>query len=386
MQREQSIIGRSSDRAAKRKFIINEIRRLGQLSRSALAESTGLSPATVSSIVSELLEEDLVVEDTASVSAGGRRPTPMRINYTTRLAIGIKLKSDSIECLLTDMSTAPIDKLTKALPSLDPEAVCQICEEAIAQLMETQARDTKNLIGVGVSIPAFVDAETGVCKTSHRFGWKDIHFAGMLQNKLGIPVKIEDDSHAFALAHALFGVGINHASFATVAVGEGISYEMILDGKLHRGNTGAAGKLGHMCHDPHGARCECGRYGCLQVKNSISGMLSTLDLNDPQWSFRTRLDRLLACLASGDEKALSTVRDAGYTVGKYLADMTAVTDVDPVVIGGEVVELGEYFFDAFNKALNKYSLHGPIRTYIDNEDNFWSRGAAALVTQEVFGF
>jgi len=95
----------------------------------------------------------------------------------------------------------------------------------------------------------------------------------MLAEAVSVPIWVDDDTNAFALAQQLFRLGRNHRHFAALAIGAGISCAMVIDGKLYHGAVGAAGKLGHTIFDPAGPICECGRKGCLQAHFSEPALL-----------------------------------------------------------------------------------------------------------------
>ncbi|MFC0268987.1 ROK family transcriptional regulator [Kushneria aurantia] len=380
----QSIIGRRSDRDAKTRFIINTLRSSEKLSRSAIAEHTGLSPTTVSSIISALLDEGLVVEEQALDSRGGRRPTPLRLNYTAHTAVGIRLRADSIECMLTDMAALPLGRLELPLTDHSPETVCATCETAVIRLLNHYQDTSRQLVGVGVAIPGVIDSREGICRRSYRLGWQEVAFAPMLEKRLGVPVRVDDDSHAFALAHTLFGAGLTHASFAAVAIGEGISCDMVLNRQVHRGDRGAAGKLGHTFWQADGPRCECGRSDCLQARYALPGMLALWQQQggDPYGG----LAEMKKALDRGELQAGDVVQQAGLAIGQCLASFVTVIDLDHVVIGGEAIALGDQLIAPIKAQLQAHCFYDTHRIEIDSEKDLWRRGAAALVTQMFFNF
>ena len=204
-------------RAMNRRLILNLLRREGPKSRAELAVSTGLSPATVTFVVADLLEEGFVIEGAASRGATGRRPIPVEINYAGGLAVGLKFMVGRIGCVLTDLSTTPVAAVTIPVADETPEAYVAASADAVKQLLRHAKRATAKVMGIGVAMPGIIDVATGTCRRSHRFRWDNVPFASMLAERVRIPVWVDDDTNAFALAQQLFGVGRQHRTIGALA-------------------------------------------------------------------------------------------------------------------------------------------------------------------------
>ena len=122
----------STSRALNRRLILNLLRNRGSISRAELALATGLSPAAVTFVVTELMDDALVVEREAVSSANGRRPIPVDINYEAHLALGFKLNRDNIACVLTDLATTPLATLEARVEDTTPEGMIRAIEEGTA--------------------------------------------------------------------------------------------------------------------------------------------------------------------------------------------------------------------------------------------------------------
>ena len=370
-------------RAMNRRLILNLLRREGPKSRAELAVSTGLSPATVTFVVADLLEEGFVIEGAASRGATGRRPIPVEINYAGGLAVGLKFMVGRIGCVLTDLSTTPVAAVTIPVADETPAAYVAASADAVKQLLRHAKRATAKVMGIGVAMPGIIDVATGTCRRSHRFRWDNVPFASMLAERVRIPVWVDDDTNAFALAQQLFGVGRQHRTIGALAIGAGISCAVIVDGSVHHGSSGAAGKLGHCIHDPDGPLCECGRRGCLQASYSETAIVQ-------RWIGRRRskLDRLdmLKAVEAGDNEAIAILQEAGDAVGRHLADFCNVVDPELVVVGGEAVAFGDHLLNPLRDSLAKHTLVAAPPVLPDWQPDSWERGAAALATQQLFDF
>lgn len=373
-----------TSRSLNRRLILNLLRRNGEMSRAEISESIGLSPAAVTFVVGELLHEGAVLEGAAGKSGGGRRPIPIKINYKGRLAVGFKLAANNtLEAVLTDLATEVIKSITSTLPDTVPETVVRIAAETIETLIPDAAVRKADLIGVGLALPGVFDVETGVCLEIPRLGWKNVPIAAMLARVVDVPVWVDNDVNAFALAQYLFGHGRHHSTMMALAIGAGIGAAFLTRGTLHRGSSGAAGEIGHSRHIKNGRSCDCGRKGCMQAYFSERALRK--DWQDIAKD--TALPQDLAEAARLEvPQALELLRGAGAGIGGILAAAVNLVDPDVIVIGGEAVQLGPVFFDAIRQAIAEQCFAAPPEVIVDWQDNAWARGAAALAVQRFFNF
>jgi predicted NBD/HSP70 family sugar kinase len=373
----------STSRALNRRLILNLLRNQGPVSRAELALTTGLSPAAVTFVVTELMEDQLVVEREAVTSANGRRPIPIDINYEGHLTLGFKLNRDNIDCVLTDLATTPLANLQVEVNDTSPQGMIRAIADAIPLLLNIAGRDENDIMGIGVSIPGEVDPKTGVCLQSPRFGWRDLPFAELLAARVQAPVWIDDDVNAFAIAQKLFGAGRNHRNFAALAIGAGIGCSLVLNGDIYHGSNSAAGKLGHITSVPGGELCECGRRGCLMAHAAEPFMVS-------EWGRRkgavvTRAAFVAAAVA-GDSDARAILNDAGARIGRHLADLVNLFDPEVIVVGGEAVQFGDLLLDPIKSAMKDFLFFANPELQTDWVPSSWARGAAALAAQSIFDF
>nr|WP_204330259.1 ROK family transcriptional regulator [Rhizobium phaseoli] len=367
-----------------RRLILNLLRREGPRSRADIAAVIGLSPAAVTFVVTDLLEEGIVIEGKTVPGLTGRRPIPVDINYEHALAVGFKLMVDSVECVATDLATNPVAAMRVSLGGHDPDQVADLLAATVPELVKLAGRPDARLAGIGISMPGVINHEQTACVRSHRFGWNNVPLAALVAARVHVPVWLEDDTNAYAIAQQLFGLGRQHRNMAVLAVGVGISCALVIDGKLYRGANGAAGKFGHTLFEDGGRLCECGKRGCLMAYHSEISMLR-------RWREATGRDELglpdlCKALASGDATALAIVGESGRGIGTALANLVNITDPEVIVAGGEAVSLGDPFLTPLREALAARTFRTAPPLLPDWEDNSWARGAAALVTQKIFDF
>ncbi|MCP4385351.1 MAG: ROK family transcriptional regulator, partial [Hyphomicrobiales bacterium] len=254
----------STARALNRRLVLDQLRRNGPLSRAAIATAVGLSPAAITLVTADLINEGLLKECEALPGSSGRRPIPLDIDYTSRLSVGLKVTVGRVLGVVTNLATRILAEIEVPLADHQPETVAAACAEAAEKLVAEVGVGRGDLIGLGVALSGQVDAEAGICRQVQRFGWRDVPIAALLADLVSVPVWIDNDTNAFAISQHLFGHGRGKQSMAAIALGLGIGAGLVIDGRVYRGAGGAAGEFGHN-FDQRGRQCECGRDGCMET-------------------------------------------------------------------------------------------------------------------------
>ena len=371
-------------RALNRRLVLNQLRHDGPLSRAAIAPAVGLSPAAVTFVTAELIAEGLLVEREALFAATGRRPVPLDIDYQSKFSIGLKVSVEAVTGVVTDLATRVIAATALPLHDSRPETVVRISARVAERLLIRARVDRSRVIGIGLTLAGQVDAEEGVCRQMQRFGWRDVPLAAMLADVVSVPVWVDNDANAFAVAQHLFGYARGLQSIAAVALGRGVGAGLVVHGRLFRGGNGAAGEFGHN-FEQSGRRCECGRDGCVEAYCSDSGLIRSWSETDPANAGRS-IDDLAEAADAGDPSARLVLNDAGVRLGRHVAGLVNVFDPEMIVFGGEGIRFGRHLFDPLQKVLVDVCYPGAPPIAFDWEQDSWQRGAATLAVQHFFNF
>lgn len=372
-------------RALNRRLILNVLRQDGAKSRAELATITRLSPAAVTFVVSDLIDEGILIEGKSVASSTGRRPIPVEIDYTSGIVIGFKLMVGAVECAVSDLATTVLHSQRLVLNNNDVEHIVSVVSDAVPQLIAATKRPEARLVGVGISMPGLIDNERAVCVRSNRYDWDDVPLGELVARRINVPVWLEDDTNAYAIAQHLFGHGRHHDNMCVLAIGVGIACSLVIDGKVFRGAHGAAGKIGHFVVSEDGPKCECGKNGCLMAYYSEPAMVRRWALKTGQ---KDNCDRriFVSAVEAGDPHAVEIMENAGRVMGVHLANIVNLIDPEVIVLGGEIVNYGEAFLTPFRERLGRGTFRTAPPVIPDWADDSWARGAAALVTQKLFDF
>ena len=370
----------STTRALNRRLILNCLRREGGLSRVEIAAMTGLSPAAVTGVTAELIDEGMLVEGKGMQSTGGRKPIPLNIDYRQRWSIGFKLMHDRVEGTLTDLSTQPIGTCEVPLSSHDPEAVAAAVENGVATLLETQNSRSCKLVGIGVAMPGLIDVDRGICLEFHDFGWVNVPIAELIAARTSVPVWVDNDVNAFAIAQQLFGYGRTRGSALVLVISAGVGAALIFNGQIHRGARFAAGEIGFLrpdrdnwaTNDRLSWNRRLSESGILRGWQELRGGESSNDLQ--------------AAAEKGDPVAVAYLSKVGREIGERLLGMIDLVDPEVVVVGGEAIRFGKALIDPLARAVKENSFGTPPPLEVDWDNDVWLRGASALAIQKFFDF
>jgi predicted NBD/HSP70 family sugar kinase len=374
----------STSRALNRRLLLNHLRRHGPAARSEIASATGLSPAAISYVSSELLDEEVIKEVAGGRREGRRYAIRLDLNYAGRVAVGVKLMERSLRATVTDLGINAIETLTVDVDARNPDQVVEAIAGVLPDLLDRSGRDRRRLVGMGLAMPGQHDADNGVCLKCDRFGWREVPIAGLISDRIRIPVWLDNDVNAFALAEHLFGAGRATSSLAVFSFGRGIGGAMIVDGRLLRGHTGSAGEIGHVTVVENGHTCECGRKGCLDAEYSLPAILSAYERASPSGPVADA-EALAVRAKAGDRLAREILGDAGRRLGATAASMATLFNPEALVIGGEGVRFGPWLLEPLLATLNERVFERGTEILVEYwDDDAWARGAAALAIDSFF--
>jgi predicted NBD/HSP70 family sugar kinase len=343
--------GPAGPRTVKRHNLALVLRELGDESRTRaqLAQSTGLTRATASSLVDELLRGGLLVERDASRGGRGRPANPVQLNPNGPAGLGVEVNVDYTSACIVDLTGALRVHRTVAADnrSLTPAAGLERAAHLAAEVL-AQARGLGlQPYGAGLALPGIVDA--GVLRRAPNLPeWHDLaadEAFGRLMAANGLPsVVVENEANLAALAELWFAPGPR--DFVHVSGEIGVGAGVVLDGELFRGVRGYAGELGHVVVDPAGPRCVCGSSGCLEQLAGQEALLRSAGISTGVGN------DLLARARDGDPRTLAALEQAGRALGIALSGVINVLDVPVVVLSGLYARLGDWLCEPISAELD----------------------------------
>lgn len=335
----------------------------GQMSRAELARESGLSVASVTNIVSELISEGLVVEAGSVASSGGRPVTLLAPNPAGAYFLGADVGERGVAVELFDLSMARVDREFRGGREGEPlEAITRDLEEALDALRERNPGAWERLVGIGLGLPGIVesDADGRQVLYAQSLGWPPIAVADMVGHD--IPVFGENGAKTQAMAELWDGAarGVNEA--LVVLLGRGVGLGIVSDGELAHGLVSSAGEWGHVKIVRGGRLCRCGARGCIEAYVGADAILAAW--RDAGGSFEgsgwRALGELLDADKAGDAVAAAVVDELVATLGSALGGLVNLTNPQRVIIGGWVgLRLMESLAERVEAATRAESLDRP---------------------------
>ncbi len=349
----------------------------GPTSRARLAAVTGLTKATVSSLVDSLVAGGLVAELGPSASPRVGRPgSRVALAESGPVGIGLEINVDYLATLTVDLSgtVRQRETITGDLRTVQPGTVLARAAMALRRAIERVQLDGGQVAGVAVAVPGLVETERDLLRMAANLGWRDVavldelraRSEGVLPDRL--PMGLDNEANLAALAE-LWCAG--HAdrdgsplrTFVHVSGEIGIGAGIVVDGALFRGRHGFSGEIGHLTvglpprgrKDRGEAECSCGSHGCLEQLAGQEAILRAAGIGEPVRSGR-RLGGLgtsrgtpegpVAALEDaarqGDRRATTALAEAGTALGGAVAAVLNIVDADAVVLGGLYARLAEW--------------------------------------------
>ncbi|HEX5885487.1 MAG TPA: ROK family transcriptional regulator [Pyrinomonadaceae bacterium] len=330
-----------------RQIVLNYVREREPISRAEISRETALQRSTISAIVEDLKTEGLVEEVGEGESTGGRRPTLLKLRAAGPIALGVSITPTCTTIATSDLAGRVIDQeefLTDADKTLN---------QVINVLRDFTTRYKGSIEGVGVSLPGLVDPSTGTALYIPYFLWRDLPISEMISNAVGLPVVIDNDANAVALAELWFGrPEVNDArDFILVLVAEGVGTGIIFDGQVYRGQRGAAGEFGHMVIGSGApVPCSCGSDDCWEAFSSERAAIARyvkLSGASNKVTFIEVVDRALGGEADAKAALVETARQLGVGISNLIIGFSP----EAVVVGGEIARAWDLIESALTETI-----------------------------------
>lgn len=321
------------------------------ISRLDLARKTGVSPASISSIVQRLIYDGVVVEAAPVASSLGRRPVPLEIRADSAYLAGVDIGSFYLRTVITDVNgNIVLQHQTETDMSEGRDHVLKKTFQSVHSTIRKAGLPKAAIKGIGVAHSSIIDSERGVVLFFPRPGqlteWRNFPLQAVFEKEFGVPCLLEDSVRTVATAEQRFGLGKGLQDFLYIDVGMGIGLAIFFDGKLYRGPGGKAGEFGHITVDENGPLCSCGNNGCLETVASCGAIIHAartamergvnsklLDLAGGNLE-RVSIELIGQAAADNDSLSFRVLQGAASYIAIGLADLINLLNPKLIIFGG----------------------------------------------------
>ena len=380
-----------------RSAVLDMVRSGGTVTRTELAERSGLTATSITRIVKSLIEDGLVIETGFSESTGGKRSSLLELNSTGRFAVGLSLDAGRLTYVVTDLAGTVIGRLVspgieEAGPSED---VVRIARE-LGQLLVQLDIALESVVGVGVA-GAGLDLGAGAERLSiTSTEWESFALNKALEPRIGLPVVRDNDAACAALGQYWAGRVPATQDFATLYLSNGFGLGLMVGGSVARGASSNVGEIGHMVIDIDGPQCWCGARGCLEMlaapRAIVAEALQDADLThqlqltgDPQ-RFRADFEAVARAAAQGEPRCCELIKRSARYVAAAVLSIVNVLDLDRIVLAGPgFADAGAIYVREIRACVSQFArtraIHPVVIELADPGLDAAAGGAATLALQ-----
>lgn len=382
-------------------LVLNYLRRNESISRAEVASGIGLNRSTVSSIVNELLEENLVIETTYQSDRIGRPGLQLELNPDGGFAVGIEIGVDFHSLIISDFAGNVRWRYGEKFEAGKPleeilEKSFELADKALAEGKKLGMRP----LGIGIGVPGLVDVDCGVVKLAPNLGWRDVPLYEYWAKRFNLPIYIENEANAAAMGEYYFGVAKGINTFVYINAGVGLGSGIVVEGKLFRGAFGYAAEIGHMTYDPEGELCNCGRRGCYEtvigpravvkrVREKISQKDGSILLNAVKNDLnKITFEAVADAAMDGDEICIAALKDVGFNLGILISSVVNVINPSMVILGGVLNYASDILVPNVKEVVESYTLELSLENLQFVESRHGTEacvvGATALVLDTIW--
>ncbi len=342
--------------------VLNQLRVNGALSRANIASALGLTRATVSNIVADLLAASLVRETKYVEGAAGRPGLLLELNSNCGCMIALEIDLDRISLLVTN---AGRESLWRQMLQLEAEASADAtlasAAELVEQALERGRRKGLGCLGISVAWAGLVNHADGRLAYGPTSGWSQIPLKADWGARFAVPVTVENEAHAAAIGMHHFGPRPGVRNLIYLSLGVGLGAGVYVDGSLLRGKSGYSGQVGHTHFAENGIECSCGKQGCWVTEISLPAVLRKLaavgvELPKGNGSELDVLDAVYQLAQAGDARVLEVLNAVGAQIGRGAASLVQTFNPSQIIFGGRMGKLVKLVESGVRSALLEQTL------------------------------
>lgn len=357
-----------------------------EVTRFKLSKMAHLSSMTVTNLISELLETNVIAEEdsTADVKSVGRSPKILTIAPQSPVVMGIWVSKDFLYGTVADLAMRPL--FSKRVHFAAAETEQSVLEKMEALIRELTGSTTRRILGLGLAVIGVINTVTGAidCVTDFH-NIQNMSICPYLRERFDFPIFITNDMHAAGLGELYFGLGREEDSFLYVGVDNGIGAAVITNHQMLKSEADSGGELGHMSIDFCGPKCACGGRGCLELYASSTNIMNQIN-EECGTNFTSFAEVMEYCRAS--TKAYSVLYGCSKPLVYALNNCINLMDVSTIVFGHAGYYLPDEILSSMEATLNKISVLKCAKTFRLLHSSFCEKaslyGAACLVLEKLF--
>lgn len=364
------------------KFAVLKCIRENNVSRADISRITSLTRASITNIVNELIQENLVLEYNFSEPKIGRRAINLAINGTYAYSIGIIISRNIYTVNLIDLNCEVIDSISIPNEGQQKEIILNFFSEKVEHFKN---KFGDKILGIGISAPGPVDSINGTILNPPNLNeWHYFNICQYFSGKFELPAFIEKDINSYALFEKTFGIGQIKKNFLQVFADDGIGSALVLDGELFSG-FGQGIEFGHISINSFtGKKCPCGNTGCIEMYASIPNIIK--ECKEKGYNFNSWKE-IVDEAYNNNPNALEIIDSTSAHLSSAFTSFLNIFNVYTIVICGKLMYKSELLFNTIRQEIGKktiYKRSNGVKFYVSSLDNQFDKAAGNIVLEKFF--
>ncbi|QQE77739.1 ROK family transcriptional regulator [Alicyclobacillus sp. SO9] len=325
------------------------------MTKPEVARVTGLTFATVSTLIDELEEEGVLSNHGYADSKGGRKPLQYGVNASAFYFVGIDVQVENIVIVVMNFKGEVVKSYNDSFDTTTgPHDTIAQLRHRIDEMLSSLGKTYEDVYGIGVATPGPISADrSSIISPPNMPSWRNVPFQSMMEREFRIPCYLEKDANAAAYGEVQYGAGKGLQNLIYIVVDVGIGGGLVVDGQVYRGARNGAGEIGHILMDIDGPECRCGKTGCLEAMASIGAIEVELE---KKLGERMNIDKILQETKAENLVVKDVVSRSGKYLGFAIGSICNVLNPEMVVIGGRFVSEDDTYYKAVQSATRSQVL------------------------------
>lgn len=370
----------------------------GALTKGQLSMLSELKLTTLNRMMLPLEKLGFIVEGEIGESSGGRKPVLYDVNPRKYYIVGVDISRTYTQLVLTNLKMEPVESFRFEMSKeSSPEATLKLIQDWVVPIVEKLEAAGGLVIGIGIGTVGPLDRNNGILLNPADFeaeGWENVPLKSILEERLGLPVVVDNGANAAVYAETYFGTGKGISNVVYLNCGIGIRTGVISSGVFVRTINDAEDAFAHMIVDVDGKECSCGNYGCIERYSSIHAVLR---------EFRSEMKKGKSCTIqkpvqeityidickaaeAGDAIARHVLQHGAVIMGTGLANFIKLINPGLVMLSGPLIRHSEFFYrECVETACKKGNLNKEKSVVFSRggyfDENVIAIGSAALVLE-----
>lgn len=342
-------------------LVLQTVQQVGQWSRAKVAMETGLNKATVSSLVTELMERRLIREGEIARGGLGRPGQIIELDDEIALFVGLELQVDYVAAMVTDLTGRPLgrQRISVDVRKLGAPRTLARAAALVIELLRGAGTDRSRAVSVNVAIPGMIDGSHGILTYAPNLDWRDVDIIHTMRGLLNLPdlrVTVDNDANMAAIAEFATGVAAGMRDMVVLTGEVGIGGGVIANGELLRGAHGYFGEVGHMAIATENVLCGCGRRRCWEAQVGLAAILRAIAdpddmLHDPSLDLVSRLREIERRADAGDVRTLEGLTAVARGLGQGASVLANVLNPGAIVFGGYFAALSRFLSEPLEQEM-----------------------------------